>query len=341
MRRCQGGCLFVLSVVIIVSCGGAASAADITSIHGRSGPAYQSGQKPSDLGWGDDERAYPDKLVVNPVDLAELVWVPAGRFAIGSTKQVIDWLWDTNKWDNDTKKWTMDEYPQWVIITSGYWVYRHEVTMGQFERFIEATGAAPPVDWNFYRRYQRLPVMNVNWYQAAEYARWANADLPTEAEWEYAARGRSSYLFPWGNQWDRNRCDTGEYWAQSSLPSEKSRTDWFESIGAEPGPQWLIAPEVVAKYLTPVGSFPDGASWCGALDMAGSVYEWCADRYWAYTFQRGPQTDPTGPDGEANTNRILKGGTWTQNGRTARSANRPYAAPDFVWVDIGFRPVVR
>jgi len=256
--------LVVSGVVMLAILGAVAWAAEgeaMTSSRGHQGPVWWAGLTPSKLGWGADSKAYPTRIAVNPKDGAELLWVPAGSFGMGSTEG------------------PPNERPVHRVSLSGFWLYQHEVTNGQFGQFAAATGFADS-DWQKYAEGREPhPVVRVSWEGARAYAEWAGVALPTEAQWEYAARGPKGSKYPWGDQWsDRKLC-------------------WWWNRGQN---------EDVGTF--PVGSFPDGASWCGALDLAGNVYEWCADWFSPTYYAQSPAHDPPGP--EQGETRVSRGGSW-------------------------------
>ncbi len=303
-----------------------------------SGPAFEVDMTPSSLGWGGDGAAYPGRIVVNPIDGAEMVWVPAGTFTMGSTQKEIDRIWEENGWDENKKQYTSDEHPHQVKLTEGYWLYKHEVTNGQYAKFLAATGHSPHDWWADSKTHTRLPVNNVSWHDAVAYARWASGGLPTEAQWEWAARGPERRVFPWGGSWDRTRCCSPEYWAEKALNDYESWDSWCEGIGAKENldtGEWTMSTRVSAAHMKLVGSFPDGASWCGALDVAGNVLEWCADWYDEDYYRTVSAKDPLGP--ASGWGRVLRGGTWLHHAICCRSATRwsddPASGDDF----FGFR----
>jgi len=223
-----------------------------------------------------------------------MVWVPAGEFLMGST-------------DADNEADT-DEKPQHKVYLDGYWIYKTEVTVAQYRKFCQATGRQmpPEPEWKWQDTH---PIVNVTWDDAAAYAQWAGAALPTEAQWEKAARGPDGRLYPWGNDWDGAKCVNS-------------------ARGNAPG------------GTKPVGGMPAGASPYGCLDMAGNVWEWCADWYDGSYYKNTPSGNPTGP--ATGTARVVRGGSW---GNTIsdffRAAGRYRPTPEGRNDYLGFRCVVR
>ena len=216
-----------------------------------------------------------------------------------------------------------DESPAHPVELSSYWIDRTEVTNGQYRRCVDGGACTPPTDTGSFTRVQyygdagfdAYPVVQVNWGQAEAYCRWAGARLPTEAEWEFAARGPENRLFPWGDKFDSGRLN----YCDVSCPgmSDPSYDDGFPDTA-------------------PIGSFPMGASWVGALDMAGNVREWVADWYGPYTSEAS--IDPEGPaSGES---RIPRGGSWYDTPDDVRSLNRGANVPDYTHPKVGFRCAV-
>ena len=140
-----------------------------------------------------------------------------------------------------------------------------------------------------------MPIVNVAWADAQAYATWAGVSLPTEAQYEYAARGPAENNYPWGGT--ATAADPGNGWNQNNCANA-----------------WNSYEENISTW--PVGSFPAGASWCGAEDLAGNVWEWCADWYGDYS--NTPVTNPTGP--ATGSFRVLRGGSWINDfeGRLSR-----------------------
>jgi formylglycine-generating enzyme required for sulfatase activity len=266
---------------------------------------------------GEEQAAVQTRKVgatsTNPTDGAAMVWVPGGTFTMGSIDKVGR--------DN--------EHPAHKVTLSGYWIYRDDVTVSQYRAFCTATRHAMPL-WPDQRyswkgksgwddaALQQHPIVDVSWNDAQAYADWAKVVLPSEAQWEYASRGPQGNNYPWGgtattadpfNGWDQTKC------ANFYNSREKNISTW------------------------PVGSFATDTSWCGAWDMAGNVYNWCADWYEAYS--SSPVTNPTGP--ATGSVRVLRGGSWNDGDYYsvygARGANRDYNGPDNWNYYFGFRCV--
>jgi formylglycine-generating enzyme required for sulfatase activity len=225
-----------------------------------------------------------------PADGMVVVYVPAGEFQMGST-------------EGDD-----DEQPVHTVALDGFWIDRTEVTNGQYARCVVAGACEPPAESSSYTRdayygasaYDDYPVIYVSWDDAEDYCAWAGGRPPTEAEWEYAARGPQGHTYPWGN--DDPDCDTANF-------------DWC--VGDTTG----------------VGSYPAGASWCGALDLAGNVWEWTADWYGEYP--SGRQENPAGP--ATGSSRVVRGGGWYYYRRIVRAAFRYDVRTDSSDIVIGFR----
>jgi formylglycine-generating enzyme required for sulfatase activity len=195
--------------------------------------------------------------------------------------------------------------PHPVRITRGYWLYLTPVTNAQYEAYRRVNPGVPPMARSFDQNFTRpnQPVTFVSWSEALAYARWAGGRLPTEAEWEYAAHGFDNRLYPWGNQ-----------------PPDQTRA-YYGQPGALP---------------QPVGSWPAGASWCGAWDMAGNSAQWCAD--WIAPYPAGLLIDPKGP--AEGTERVVRGGAWNDNEVGIRSSARNRSDPAAHSQLISFRVLV-
>ena len=211
------------------------------------------------------------RIQVNTTDGAEMVWIAAGDFIMGSSDAdiatILEQLPD-GRAENFTK-----EKPRRVVSLPGYWIYRDPVTVAQYRAYCLAADRSMPTapEWGWQEDH---PIVNVGWNEVSQYAKWANAEIPTEAQWEMAARGDDGRIWPWGNSWIADLC----------------------SHSAN------------AASTQPVGSRPGNASPFGARDMAGNVWEWCLaspvgeyDRIASRTPQRRPA---------ATSGHVLRGGSW-------------------------------
>jgi serine/threonine-protein kinase len=237
-----------------------------------------------------------------------MVYVPAGDFIMGS----------------QLGAGSDEEAPQHLVTLDAYWIDQTEVTNAQYHLFVDATGyPAPalcePADSTFADAgLADHPVVCVSWDDAQAYCAWVGGRLPTEAEWEKAARGTDERTYPWGNSFDgslANYCDN---------TCELSQRDTGFNDGY--------------VRTAPVGSYPAGASPYGALDMAGNVWEWVSDWYNFYYYAKSPQLNPGGHN--IGDYRVLRGGAWSGFPTNARSAFRGWLAPDMGDRAIGFRCVV-
>ncbi len=271
---------------------------------------------------------------IRSADGMTMVYVPAGEFLMGSDGQGAAFAKQLCVQYSESKsaalaacQWSafVDEQPAHLVSLDGFWIDRVEVTNGQYQRCVAAGACAPPVERGSHTRamyygapaFADYPVIWVTQAQAANYCAWAGAQLPTEAQWEYAARGPEHRHLPWGNTFDGTRlnyCDA----RCTDGPNDKSVDDGYPDTA-------------------PVGSYPKGASWCGALDLAGNVREWVADWYGRYP--PGQQVNPIGP--ATGDSRIPRGGAWLDTPDDVRSANRGGNAPDYTRDKVGFRCAAR
>ncbi|MGC1379337.1 MAG: bifunctional serine/threonine-protein kinase/formylglycine-generating enzyme family protein [Anaerolineales bacterium] len=222
-------------------------------------------------------------------DGMELVFVPAGTFTMGS--------------NNDKA----DEKPAHTVYLDAFWIDKTEVTNAMYTRCVQAGGCDLPHNILNYLNslYADHPVGYIAWKDAQNYCVWAGRRLPSEAEWEKAARGADGRIYPWGNQ-----------------PSDHSVTVlnyYYSHING----------------TTAVGKYPNGASPYGALDMAGNVWEWVADWYDSIYYQRSPASNPTGPS--SGMERVLRGGSWYNDDASVRAAIRRNLPPESALGSNGFR----
>jgi formylglycine-generating enzyme required for sulfatase activity len=250
-----------------------------------------------------------------PADNMAMVYVPGGTFEMGSAaSQVEAALRLCEEYPDTWGKCELERFqveaPQHTVTLDGFWLDRTEVTNTQYGLCVEA-GACRPSRLSGDSAYDQAetPVAGIPWQDAAAYCAWAGGRLPTEAEWEYAARGSEGRIYPWGDEFD---CAGGNF--------------GDEITGCDDG----------YAGSAPVGSFPAGSSWCGVLDLAGNAWEWVADAYGAYSGE--DQTNPTGPaDGDE---RILRGGSWAYYPPFLRTAHRYPVPPTADYLAVGFRCAV-
>jgi formylglycine-generating enzyme required for sulfatase activity len=223
-------------------------------------------------------------------DERSMVLVPAGEFLMGS-------------WTGD-----VDEQPMRRVYLDAFFMDKDQLVVGQYAKFLEATSHSVPPEWNIMSRamHKNRPVVNVGWADAAAYCKWAGKRLPTEAEWEKAARGTDGRLYPWGND------------PPTPLHANYGKTG-SNSHGT----------------LAPVGMLEDGKSPYGIYDMAGNVWEWVSDWYGADYYKTGPLQNPTGPP--TGDYKVIRGGSWGSGPEGLRAAEREIHLPSFRGSGTGFR----
>jgi len=249
----------------------------------------------------------------------QMIYIPAGSFLMGN---------------NGHEPYSpSDELPQHSVNLSGYWIGKYEVTRGEYRQFMNAGGYSNPSYWSsagwswnvannrtepydwpaqqdwgtgVFTQTDNHPVVGVTYYEAEAFCNWAGGHLPTEAQWEKAARWTGSHpnVYPWGDTWDAEKCNN--YWDHNAAGGG------------------------YCKYQTaPVGSYPSGASPYGCQDMAGNVWESVQDWCKSYPGSSNP-FDCTG------SYRVLRGGSWSYDDYYYRCAYRDYYTPDFCWYYFGF-----
>lgn len=224
----------------------------------------------------------------NPTDGAVYVPVAAGEFVMGSPDS----------------QGNNDEHPQHTVYLDAFWIMQTEVTNAQYAKCVAAGACSAPNNSRWQdAAYADHPVTDVDWNQANAYAQWAGGRLPTEAEWEKAARGTDGRTYPWGNEQPAqslaNCCD-------------------------------------FVNDTTSVGSYPAGVSPYGVLDMAGNVREWTADWYGSSYYFQSPAQNPTGPDNSSAW--VLRGGAYSGDADVVRVARRGLGfSPDSSGGELGFR----
>jgi formylglycine-generating enzyme required for sulfatase activity len=203
------------------------------------------------------------------------------------------------------------------VYLDAYWIDMTEVTNSMYTNCVQAGACQLPssnTSWtrtSYYgdTQFAGFPVVWVDWLDAYSYCRWAGGRLPTEAEWEKAARGENGFFYPWGNK--KPSCTLVNY---------------------TPGQTPACVGDTQA-----VGSYSVGASLYGALNMAGNVSEWVADWFDIEYYSRSPANNPTGPT--SGVYRVVRGGSWDSNEDNLRATYRDKVAPELSGADLGFRCV--
>jgi formylglycine-generating enzyme required for sulfatase activity len=260
----------------------------------------------------------------------EMVWIPAGPFLMGTGEGQIDFLASQSEQGLEWKEKGRfgREQPQHTVTLGDYWIGRYPVTVGQFRVFIgaggyaqrsywteagwawcQAVGRTQPDFWDdaAWAGDGRLPVVGVSWYEAHAYCEWLSEAtgreyrLPSEAEWEKAARGTDDRLFPWGDRFEAGRCNTRATGLGRTLP--------------------------VGHY------HPAGDSPYGCAEMVGNVSEWTVTRFMPYPYDASDGRD----DSAGETERVTRGGSWHSPVLRARTVSRGMNDPFFTDEDLGFR----
>lgn len=258
------------------------------------GPVPNSPTNPTECSW------------VRPKDRMPMMLIPAGKAPIGR---------------NDD---ALDSRPQHIVALDAFLIDKYPVTNRMFSQFLNEMGnqmeggtkwyddmaknarlKLSGNSWFVMRTYSEHPIVSVSWYGAAAYCRWVGGRLPTEAEWEKAARGMDDRLYPWGNQ----------------------------------PPSYEVANYQSYQVSTsPVGTFPKGASSYGLLDMAGNVWEWVSDWYGHDYYARSLLINPHGPD--TGVTKVMRGGSWFNIDRHLKVSYRSYCNPATRTANLGFRCAV-
>jgi formylglycine-generating enzyme required for sulfatase activity len=244
---------------------------------------------------------------VNKKDGQKYVWIPPGTFPMGCVPD-----------DKDCGRFAKPAHP--VTITAGFWMAQTETTAGAYKAFSEVTNRDLPKAPNFNKNWSLTdhPIVNVNWDDAVAYCSRAGGRLPTEAEWEYAARGGAKEtIFAWGNQPSHDQANFGQ---GAGGADEQGATEGKD--------QWI--------YTSPVASFPPNGF--QLYDMTGNAAEWCADWFSPTYYANSPEKDPRGP--ATGTIRVVRGGNWKSPARFLHLSYRGTRAPQDWGYTSGFRCVV-
>mgnify|MGYP006417720515 CR=1 FL=1 len=216
-----------------------------------------------------------------------LVHIPGGRFTMGLTEEQVQGLWEMDGAESEVYHGILEESAHDVFLDS-YYMGQYEVAVAQWNAYAAVAGVDPRPGLDNY------PATGISWHDADDYCSWAGMRLPTEAEWEMAARGSDGRLFPWGDAYDVDKANAD------------SDADGFDK-------------------MSPVGSFPEGRSAHGLYDMGGNVWEYVSDWYGEGYYTAGPQFNPTGP--ETGQERLARGGSSVSGQLLMRATVRASGVP--------------
>ena len=258
--------------------------------------------------------------------------IPRGTFTMGTTEHEAREI--AKRWGID-EKWTLVETPQREVTLAAYYMDLTPVTQAEYGRFLKDNPQhrlphvdeswAGPYNWKENRRQppegmEQHPVVLVSWDDAQAYAQWSGKVLPSEEQWEKAARGTAGRHYPWGDMWDRTRLNSGERIAGRDFENMSDLHDWWDSLDTSQ-----------QAYTTSVNAYPASASPYGLLNMAGNVWEWTDSWYQAYPGSGAKHED----FGEKY--RVMRGGSWACNAFSVRSSFRRMNPPEFRDLNRGFR----
>jgi formylglycine-generating enzyme required for sulfatase activity len=219
----------------------------------------------------------------------QMILIPAGDFKMG-----------------EDEEGATDEYPMHTVLLNAFLLDKYPVTNADYKMFVDITGHRPPPHWigiggTYPIDQADHPVVNVSWHDANAYAKWVNKRLPSEAEWEKAARGQKGQVYPWGDAFRKDNINCNN-----------------EHEGT-----------------TSVKEFPNGVSPYGVMDMCGNVCEWVEDWYFDEYYKNSPIDNPPGPPGGQY--KVVRGGFFGENKAGVRCASRHYAPPAAMQEHVGFR----
>lgn len=259
--------------------------------------------------WTEAGKKLAAERVANWKTKAEMVMVPAGEFLMGSDKKTDRLAYRS-------------EIPQHRVYLDAFEIGKYEVTALEYLKFVLATNRSPQLDWrydggNFQDSMAHHPIMHVTWYDADAYCKWADQRLPTEAEWEKAARGSDGRLFPWGQEYaGPTRANFGRTGLSGPVRDRPERL--------------LLYPPIIS-----VDKYENARSPYGLYQTIGNVAEWVADWYNPDYYKTAPDRNPQGP--EAGTQKAFRGGGWMDSTTTMRVAMRNGTDPNTKINWLGFR----
>lgn len=261
------------------------------------------------VNWTEAGKKLAAERVANWKTKAEMVMVPAGEFLMGSDKKMDRLAYRS-------------EIPQHRVYLDAFEIGKYEVTALEYLKFVLATNRSPQLDWrydggNFQDSMAHHPIMHVTWYDADAYCKWAGQRLPTEAEWEKAARGSDGRLFPWGQEYaGPTRANFGRTGLSGPVRDRPERL--------------LLYPPIIS-----VDKYENALSPYGLYQTIGNVAEWVADWYNPDYYKTAHDRNPQGP--ETGTQKAFRGGGWMDSTTTMRVAMRNGTDPNTKINWLGFR----
>ncbi len=288
--------------------------------------------------------------IVGEVDQREMILIPGGEFLMGTSQEQVDHILSIFNVEVELSmeevmlgltslkaEYFQDEMPQHPVWVDTFYIDKYEVTNKAYAHFCTTTGHSGPQYWETYPedRKNKHAVKNISWEDACIYAKWSGKRLPTEAEWEKAARGTDGRWFPWGNEFDRHRVN---FWRPFDLEDLHNRRIEAENITPSDIESYLdgATPQEKLDMLDNVDAYPEGASPYGVMDMLGNVAEWVYDWYDAEYYSKSLYHNPKGP--ETGITRVHKSCHLSQNRERLHCAFRNSSEPtDRAAFGIGFR----
>ncbi len=253
----------------------------------------------------------------------EMVFLPGGSFTMGSSEQEAKEA--LTLMEIDVPTWAEREQPAHPVVLDAFFMDKHEVTVCQYQRYLAETGRGPPEDCDELPDGDH-PVTGVSWEEAKQYCQGVRknlpTDLPTEAQWEYAARGGEDRRYPWGN-----------------APVNGSRANFCDANCPDQRPDPSLDDD---RYRTsaPVGSYEEGKSVHGVCDLAGNVAEWVEDWYGESFYGKGKKKNPVNSEVHEDEYKVVRGGSYLDGPYFLRAAARSFRARDARHPKVGFRCVL-